>query len=616
VRDSTSVWRTLARPWSSWAGLAALCLVLGQGVWRGVLLARGFFTQDDYLMLRLGDEPLTLGLLTQDYSGHFFPGGFLFAWAHAHHAPLDWSVVVVETLTMQAVAAVLLWIVLCRLLPGSWARVPLLAVGLLCPLSLWPTQWWAVSIQFLPISICLLTATWAMLVHLQEGRRWAVPLVLAATALGMLFQERAVLFPVVLGLVACAYSPARGPRAIVEALRSRLVLWVPLGVLLAGYVVLHRSLAPIATTSAGSTNDGAELVGNFVARNAVPGFVGGSWNPEVFGDSLLVPPVYAVVTAWVVLGAAVVWSLRRTRAAAWGWLLLAVYMLVDVALLFAGRTAMGPTFGLIPRYAADIVPVLPLALALVVRAVLTAPAPDAGEAEEAGDVEGAAAPASRKAALVACGLALVYAASAAVTTHEVAHHSYNRADREFIETLRAELRAQPEVVLFDGGAPDELMIGWFGTDASVSTLAGIAPESPVFDLPSYSMRIVDHTGRLRPIDLVGTSASRPADDEVCGYGVTEAGTRIALEEPIDGERLVVRINYYTSATGSLAVTAGDQELLVPLRGDLNAVDLVVSGPVSSLEMALRPDEAQVEPGTVCVGSVVVGFPVARVSGEQ
>jgi hypothetical protein len=610
--ERTAWWRALTGPWSSWPGLVALCLILAQGVWRGVLLARGYFTQDDFLMLRLGDEPLTAGLLTQDYSGHFFPGGFLFAWAHAHFAPLDWGAVVVETVALQAVAAALLWLVLSRMLPGSWARVPLLAVGLACPLALWPTLWWAVAIQFLPISICLLLAVWALLVHLDDERWWALPLVVAATVAGLLFQERAALFPVVLGAVACAYSPARGPRAVVAALRSRWRLWAPLAALLVGYVLLHRAVAPIATTSAGSGGDTAELLGNFVVRNAVPGFVAGPWNPEVVGDSLLLPAAYAVVLAWLVVAVAVVWSLRRTRAAGWGWLLLLVYTLLDVVLLFGGRTGMGPTFGLIPRYAADIVPVLPVALALVVRAVLAAPATRAEPHERAEPRRWAGR--LDPAAVVACGLALLYVGSAAVTTGHVSGHLENRVDRDYVETLRAELRAQPEVVIFDGGAPDDVMINWFGTDATVSTLVGIAPESPVFDLPSHSMRMVDSDGRLRPMDLVATVASRPTDDETCGYPVTaERPTVIPLDDTIDGDgdRMVLRVGYYTSARGSLLVDAGDRQLVVPLRDGLNVVDMVVSGRMDSVSMQLRQDERRDEAGTVCVASATVGFPVAR-----
>ena len=201
--DDRTVWTAAAeafRPWRSAAGLVALALVIGQLAWRAVLLGRGYFTQDDFLMLTLGAQPLSLDLLMQDYSGHLFPGGFAIAWLHTHVAPLDWAVAVAEIVMLQLVASVLAWLVLCRLLPESWWRLPVLSTYLFCPLALWPVQWWAVAIQYLPVSIFLFLATWAMLHRLQEGSRWSGPLVVLASAAGLMFQERAVLYPVVLGL--------------------------------------------------------------------------------------------------------------------------------------------------------------------------------------------------------------------------------------------------------------------------------------------------------------------------------------------------------------------------------------------------------------------------------
>ena len=303
-----TVWAASAevlRPWRSAAGVAAAVLVAVQLGWRAVLLGRGYFTQDDFLMLTLGGNPLSVDLLVQDYSGHLFPGGFLIAWLNTHLAPLDWSVAVVEIVVLQLVASVLAWLVLCRLLPGSWWRLPVLSVYLFCPLSLWPTQWWAVAIQYLPVSIFLFLATWALLHRLQDGSRWSGPLVVLATLAGLLFQERAVLYPIVLGFVAVAFAEAKGLRRIGVALRGHLVVWVPLAVLLLGYVWLHRELAPIARTSAGSLAASAELVGNFVARNAVPGFAGGPWaDPGPF--TIVVPTGWAVALSWAVVVVAVV----------------------------------------------------------------------------------------------------------------------------------------------------------------------------------------------------------------------------------------------------------------------------------------------------------------------
>ena len=309
----------------------------------------------------------------QDYSGHLFPGGFLIAWLNTHLAPLDWSVAVVEIVVLQLVASVLAWLVLCRLLPGSWWRLPVLSVYLFCPLALWPTQWWAVAIQYLPVSIFLFLATWALLHRLQEGSRWSGPLVVLATAAGLLFQERAVLYPMVLGFVAIAFAEARGLRRIGVAFRGHLVVWVPLAVLLLGYVWLHRELAPIARTSPGSLAASAELVGNFVARNAVPGFAGGPW-ADPGPSTIVVPTGWAVALSWAVVVVVVVLTLLRSGSAVWGWLLLLTYTVADAVLLFGGRTGpdFGEALGLIPRYSADIVPVLVVGLGLVARATTTA----------------------------------------------------------------------------------------------------------------------------------------------------------------------------------------------------------------------------------------------------
>jgi hypothetical protein len=601
-----SMWTSAAeavRPWRSVAGAAALVLVAGQLSWRAVLLGRGYFTQDDYLMLTLGGHSMSVDLLMQDYSGHLFPGGFLIAWLHTHLAPLDWTVAVVEIVVLQLVASVLAWLVLCRLLPGSWWRLPVLSAYLFCPLSLWPTQWWAVAIQYLPVSIFLFLATWAMLHRIQAGSRWSGPLVVVATLAGLLFQERAVLYPVVLAFVAVAFAEATGLRRIGVALRSHLVVWLPLVVMLVGYVVTHRELAPIARSSPGSFGASAELVGNFVARNAVPGFAGGPWtDPGPF--TIVVPETWAVVLSWAVVVVAVGWTLRRSWSAGWGWLLLLVYLLVDAVLLFGGRTGpdFGETLGLIPRYSADTVPVLVVALGLVARAATAGSSPVTVSKARVTSR-------SRRPIPLAVALAVGYLGSAAVSTAVVAPHSFNEDDRAYVDGLRADLRADPRAVLYDGIAPDNVMVSWFGDLARVSTVVGSAPEDPVFDLPTYGMRLVDTTGRLRSIKLVGTVSDVRTRDRACVHRVNADGvTRVALAEPSGSGKLVARIAYYTSASGFLSVTTPDGDASLPLRTELNVADLVVEGPVEELGMRLdSPADAPAD-ATVCVVDVVVGFP--------
>jgi len=602
-------WWTIAadglRPWRSAAGALALVLVAGHLGWRAVLLGRGYFTQDDFLMLTLGARPLSVDLLMRDYSGHLFPGGFLIAWLNTHLAPLDWGVAVAEIVVLQLVASVLAWLVLSRLLAGSWWRLPILTVYLFCPLALWPTQWWAVAIQYLPVSVFLFLATWSLLHRLQEGSRWSGPLAVLATVAGLLFQERAVLYPVVLGFVAIAFAEARGLRRIWVAVRGHLVVWLPLGVVLAGYVAVHRELAPIARTSPGSAAASADLVGNFVARNAVPGFVGGPWTDP--GASTIVTPTgWAVAVSWAIVVVLVGLTLRRSGSAVWGWLLLLTYTLVDVVLLFGGRTGpdFGTALGLIGRYSADIVPVLVVALGLVARAVTAVRDPSSAPA--AADVR-----ATRRWRHVPVVLVLVvgYVASSAVSTSVIAPRSYNQDDQAYVEALRADLRADRRAVVFDGAPPDGVMVVWFEDDARVSTVVGTAPEEPVFDLPTYELKMVDPAGRLRRIALVGTVSDVPTSDRTCVHRVTaDRATRVRLDDRAAGGKQVARIGYYTAASGFLTVAGPGGEASLPLRTDLNVADVVVEGPLEYLDMRLESAPDAPADATVCVVEVVVGFP--------
>jgi hypothetical protein len=591
------------RPWRSAAGVVALVLIAGQLAWRAVILSKGFWTQDDFLMLTHGGRPLTIDLLFQDYAGHMFPGGFLIAWLHTHLAPLDWGVAVVELVVLQMVASLLAWVVLCRLMPGSTWRLTVLTVYLFCPLALWPTQWWCVAIQFLPGSVFLLLATWAMLHRLQEGSRWSGPLAIVAIVMALLFQERAVLFPLVLGFVAIAYAEGRGVRRVAAAVLAHRLVWASLVVLLIGYLVLHGALAPVDRTSPGAATASASLVGNFVGRNAVPGFVGGPWGAQGTA-SFVVPADWAVGLSWVVLALLVTQTMQRSRSAAWGWLLLLAYTLLDVALLFGGRTIpdFGAVLGLVPRYAADIVPVLAIALGLVVRAC-------EGRAAEPADPVSAGTPRGRwrRRVPVAVVLAGCYLVSAVISTSAVAPLNYNQDDRAYVDWLRADLRADARAVLFDGAPPQGVMVAWFGDDARVSNVVGTAPEDPVFDLPTHNLRMVDAAGRLRPVALEGAVSDVKTSDRDCVHHVErDRLTPVRLEDPAPDGKLVARISYFTATPGVLVVATPDARASLALRSGLNMADIVVQGPLDGLDLRLRPTVEA--PSDVCVVDVVVGHP--------
>lgn len=585
--------RKLRSPWRGRTGGLALLLLGTQMLWRGALLGRGYFTEDDFKMLNLAHQGLSVPMLVQDYAGHLFPGGFLIAWAQATAAPLDWTLSVVVVLILQLFAATTMWMVLRRLLGESWLAPPLYAVFLFSPLTLWSTQWWAVAIQFLPVAGFLCLAVWALLCRLQDGARWGSAVAVMAVLAALLFQERGVLIPIVLGFVAIACAPgARLTQRLRNAVRAHLGLWLTLVAIGAGYVVLHRDLAPIRATTLGSWTDVLRLIGNFLGRNLLPGLFGGSWTHRVTGNSLVVPSWWAVGICLGLSLALVVPTCRRGGVTtACGWLLIVVYGLVDVLLLFGGRTGDGPAYALIPRYAADAVPAAVIGLGLVALGVTQAARGARTSLVPSGRQ-------LRRSVLVT----LVYVLSAAVTTTFWAPHQYNTAERTYIENLRGQLRAHPEAVLYDQTVPDDVMIYWFGKDALLSRVVGIAPEDPVFNLPSYQLRMVDSTGLLRRVTLLDKVQLVPSADTQCGYHVTDTGATLPLAGPASGTGLVMRIGYFSGQPGTMTVTAGPHHYDVPVRQGLQAVDLVVSGDFDSVRMTFD------RPGTVCVPAMAIGKP--------
>ena len=284
--------------WTGRSGRVGIAVLAVQTVAHALMLSRAWFTQDDYLMLaRSVDRPLSWEFLTQGYSGHLFPGGFLLAWFHANHTPLDWVWGIVPLVLLQLACCVMLWLVATRIAGAGWARVPVLVFFALCPLTLISIQWWAVAIQFLPVTLFSLLAVWGYLRWRDGGRRWWWGVVVGSIVGALLFQERGVLVPLTVFLVALALddSPAWRQR-LWRTTRGAWPLWTASAAVVLGYLALHRALVPI-TTEASTSGDDLELVANLVVRNAVPGLWGGPVWPTVTNDSIVEPPTAFWVAA-------------------------------------------------------------------------------------------------------------------------------------------------------------------------------------------------------------------------------------------------------------------------------------------------------------------------------
>lgn len=592
-----SVARGWRAAWSGGTAVGAVVLLLAQLVWRASYLVQGYFTQDDFLMLHLGGtQALAPGYLMQAYSGHLFPGGFLIAYVQARLAGLSWPAAYLPVIVMQLAAGVLMWLLLTRLLGLRTTRLPLLAVFCLCPLSLWSTQWWAVAIQFLPVELCGLAAALAYVAWRQDATRWGRQLTVAFVVVGLGFQERAMLILLVVLAAALVADRSGGVTGrVLDVVRRDARTWLALVGVVVLYLVLHAWLAPVTAGGGAGGRGSLDLVGNFFFRNLVPGLFGGPWTGERVTGAAVIPPVWVVAVSCGLLLALVGFTLHSGGATArLSWLLLLAYGAADVLLLFGGRAQYGGSLGLTTRYVADMMPILVIALAGALEAVVL-PARLARFFAAAGRVE--------RRTLAAVVVVVAYAASAAVTSRLTAPDLFNTAARSYVDNLGADLSEQPTAVLYDSTVPAEVMIPWFGKDSRVSTVYGIEPGAPQFDVASEQLRMVDDAGHVRQIVLRHPVSAVAGPSRECGYNVTLSPTLVPMPRQVPFGKNVLRLGYYTNVYDIAILIAGSQIVSVPVQPGLHSVDVVLPTTFDTFSVRLS-----VSAGTLCLASAVAGEP--------
>ncbi|MCZ4498238.1 MAG: hypothetical protein JWQ74_791 [Marmoricola sp.] len=583
---------TPVRTWLSRAGLLALVVVAVQLGWRAVLLGRGYFSQDDFLAMAGARAGNGLAIFNGDYAGAFSPAGSLVVRICVGLAPLSWPLAAAVVLALQAAATVMMWVVLTQVLGDRLLRLPVLVLFAFSPLTLWSTQWWVLGIELWGATLFLLVAAWAMISALRTGDRRRLLAAVLAVALAVLFDEKAVVDPVLLFGTALVVGTGTTVRArAARALRELAPLWIGLVLVVVGYAVLRWQAAPISLDLG---NQLGEIVTDYLRHSVVEVF-GGPWFGSLPAHAYLVPESWVVAASGALLLGLVGVTTQHGGAsarAAWGTLVVVVLASIGV-LALAGRADLAASLGLVHRYAAGLAPVVAICIAGALSAVTFPDRSDRGRWFSPGGLEVGAA--------VLASTALVV--SAAVSTGFLAGNLYHSDDRRYVETLRAGLRADPQVVLLDGGVPDGVVSALFGARASVSAVVGYAPENPVFDLPSHVLRMVRDDGSLAPVELTGVVRNEPSKDKACGYPVRAAGTLVPMQAAVPDGRWVLRLGYYTNAEGYAVVQVAGTTQRFAVRSGLQAVDLVVNGAFTNVRMTLESADA-----TLCLTDASAGVP--------
>ena len=556
-------------------------LVAGQGVLRAVIATGSYYWQDDFLHL---DLAYTMGLsqdyLVRDYSGHVETGSYAVFWLIGTLDTTSFTPAVVVLVALQAIASLLLLVLLQQVFGRSpWVLVPF-AAYLFTPLGVATATWFAAGMQTLPLQIAMLTALIGLVRYGRTSRvRWAVVSWLAF-ACGLLFWEKAVLvLPVLVAVEVLVLAAGESLRERLGRLRRRWWFWVGHLVLFAAYVGGYLAITSSALGEPLERGLGVTLREMFLAT-LVPGLFGGPWDTSGAGNTVFsaTPVALQVLFAALALGVVVASVIQRGRPALAGWLLVAGYLVADTALVLLGRGSYLDLVARDPRYFTDALPVI----AIGVCAAFFSPR---GSRSRSGTRW-----------WIAAATVVVLTASCLVTTIRLVPLAQHQRSEDFVRAVTGALAGDPGAQVLSSPVPEEV-----SQQVSLeSLLRGLGREQRL-DRPGPVPLLVDLFGSLRRADLIDEDLSEAGPTAGCGWRV---GVRpvpiVTLADAGDDQRLL-RLAYVAGQPGVLFVSVDGVEQAVEHTSGIGEVYVVVTGQSGPVEARAH------EPG-LCVTEVQRGVP--------
>jgi hypothetical protein len=505
--------RPWLRPWLRRIGtyrVAVGVVVAVQALWFGLLMARGWYYQDDLdLLSQAHRRGLSLRYLTTPINDHLSPGMRLMFWILQPLEGSAYGATIVLRLVLQAVATLLLY----RLLTWLVGRTPL-ALGVTAGYALSPLllgmSWLTVAVMVLPAQALVLTGFLAQLRFLRTGGLRHAAVAGLAFGAAAAFLELSALDSVLVLPVALAFVYRGSIRQRLTALRLDWAGWTfaaaPLAAF-AGVYVFGDYGGAARPVRAGTL---ARFVWEQWSYTVAPAAVGGPWSWFAIGDAYVSTAQPTPVARWLVQGfvlvvvvAAVVRTGVRALAA---WSLPLLFVLLCSTILTIGRfRAFGflSAHSIVYTFSAGIPCALAVALAFH---------------REPSDRRHASLSTRWLPRFAGLALVAIIAGSAVSAVRFTDRWAQNPAPR-FVATLRSELRHSPDVRLLDTTLPVNIE-DFLHTDKRVSDLVSLLGERASFAPTGPTPpRIVDSHGHLVasvfvPSSQVETSGSNPLCNDV------------------------------------------------------------------------------------------------------
>ena len=577
--------------------IAAVALIVGQLVVRGVLAFGGYFYWDDLILVgRAGTQNLwSPGYLFDDHDGHVMPGGFLVGGAIIRVAPLVWAGPAISLVVLQLLASLALLRTLHLIL--GWRPVLLvpLTFALFTPLGVPAFAWWAAGLNSLPM---LAAMAWvcgdAILLARTGNRRYAVT-GMAVFFGGLLFFEKAAVIPFVAFAVTALLAHVAGERDWLRTTwRRGSRLWVPTLAVTAAWIVLYVVVVDQQRWSWNLPMTWDLLQRSFT-HGIIPGLAGGPWDWQRWAPASPwgVPPPAVMVLGWLTLAAVVAAAVARKNRIGPVLLVALGYAVACQVPIYLMRSSEFTALELAQtlRYLPDLVVVL----ALLAAVGLCAPNRESTRVLDS----------SRPRALAAVAITIAFLVSSLYSTATFLTSWRDNPTKAYLQNARVALSSAPADTPMLDQEVDPLIlqrVAW--PENLISRMFALQRDRPEFASSTTELRMLDMSGRLVDAHVTWVRTIRPGPTPQCGY-LTQPDQPVQM--PLDGPLLpadwTVELNYLANSDGTMLVSLDEGTATrVPVRPGLNRVFVRMPGAGNSITVS-----AQTAALSICLASGPVGF---------
>jgi hypothetical protein len=588
--------------------VAAIVIVAGTA-WRAWVVKGGFLAADDLVLAARSLDSGVIAFLFSKLGAHLVPGEMVLYWAFTRWFGLEYWPYLAFVLLCTALASIILFRLLRRILRPGWALLIPLALATVSPITLEASSWMATAMGLAPMQLAMVWALAAQVAYIETRRKRHLANLAGAFAFGLFFYEKALLIaPLIVIFTICLFTTGGPLASVISALKRYWRSFAVVGAVGVAYLVLWyvtpEYLGHMAIPGPASLREVWDFGQLFFGYNLLPGLFGGPVDWIYAGEggpALGTQPIFAA-TSFAATAAIVAITVARRKSAARAWVMVLLYALCGFALIAYGRLGLpfGAIVGLGVRYTSDIVSVAAIGLGVALNGL---------RGEEEAERRTLSWSRSRLAfatRVVTIGaLLLAIGAATAVSGARYADLWSIKKGRDYVRTAQADFSAMPEgIPVLDLPVPQEVIVFWLTEPRyrqQSSLFAAAKVTRPKFVSAGEHVYLIAVDGHVRPAAVKGFDTKPGPTGGGCGWFVRgETGT-IPLDIALFPWPWAVHIGYFASADTTATLRFGGTTRDFPVKQGLHEYLMPMGGGGDSFQLTLHDPEAG-----ICVDKITVG----------